>query len=391
MTKAMISLVGDQVVPNLMGVVKFAPEHIFLMHTGAPRFLPLVENMKAYFGKLMPTAEISAIVVSATSPEEVREKCRSIAGAYGAANTLVNATGGTKLMAFGALQAGYEADISVFYVDTAQGKIISIGNASLDIKDEGSLPKLTVYDFLGAGGIRILDDATEEAMQLRDKLEVLAENVLGQFERWTETMKYLSEAGKTGYDAEVLNFSGPLKVKSASRQIIECRFDILAEYAKLGFIHDLKITANNICFSYPNKESHDLVRNKGKLLELLVFYKIKSMGGNDDVRTGVRYHWGNSNSPEMNNEIDVLVSRASRLYCIECKSGVHNAKSSELSQLKDKAAKIGGVFAQKVFVLNDLYGTRTGLEIRAQENDIAVIKISQLLTNPKEALGKILV
>lgn len=180
MVKAMICLVGDQTIPNLMGVKKFRPENIFLLHTRESRFLPLVQNMAEYFTQLIPGCRIETVEVDASNDDETRGRCRWIIRECGPENTIINVTGGTKLMAFGALQAGYETGTRMIYVDTRQNRFLQIGDTRVSFPGGFGLPKLTTADFLGIGGIKVSRDFTEEAILLRSRLEPLAQKVFAR-------------------------------------------------------------------------------------------------------------------------------------------------------------------------------------------------------------------
>ncbi|GAB4263932.1 Card1-like endonuclease domain-containing protein [Thermincola ferriacetica] len=379
MVKAMICLIGDQTIPNLMGVKKFRPEKIFLLHTRESRFIPLVQNMTEYFTQLIPGCRIETVEVDASNDDETRGRCRMIIRECGPENTLINVTGGTKLMAFGALQAGHETGTRMIYVDTRQDRFLQIGDTQVSFPGGCSLPTLTTADFLGVGGIKVSRDFTEEAVLLRNRLEPLAHKVFARINEWSITMTYLQEAAKKHYDPVSLRFCAPGIIRLNARKVFECDEGILSDYADAGLIRDLCAEKGSVSFQFCGKTEHDLVMKKGILAECLVFYAVRRFGGNDDVRIGLEYVWGTDPNHGIKNEIDVLVARRGRLYCFECKSGgTEKIQATDLSKLNEQAERIGGVFVNKVFVINGHRKIGGELAKRAVEEGIKILKITDL-------------
>lgn len=204
------------------------------------------------------------------------------------------------------------------------------------------------------------------------------------------TMSYLQEAVKKYYDPITLRFCAPDVMSLNAYKVFECDEGILREYEDAGLIRDLCCKKGSVSFEFCGKMEHDLVMKKGILAECFVFYAVKRFGGNDDVRIGLEYLWGSGLNHGIKNEIDVLVSRGGRLYCFECKSGgIEKIQAADLSKLNDKAEKIGGVFVNKVFVVNGHQKIGREIAKRAVEGRINILRITDLHKDYIKALKDI--
>ncbi len=94
--------------------------------------------------------------------------------------------------------------------------------------------------------------------------------------------------------------------KNYPREIIE---EILKEAKIIDFINDEGFT----CTSF---EAYDLISAEGRLLEILVYYALKTSGMFDDVATSISVNWDDYSR----NELDLIVTKGFRCAVIECKA-----------------------------------------------------------------------
>src|SRR5690606_23819372 len=107
-------------------------------------------------------------------------------------------------------------------------------------------------------------------------------------------------------------------------------------------------------FSFADKQTKDDILNKGLWLEHFVYSTIDEIGGYDDLQAGIQFSWAASDrkvSPR--NELDVICSRSSQLYCISCKAGSNLDMPKILNEIKQYSEVLGGIFYKAALVLTE--------------------------------------
>lgn len=95
----------------------------------------------------------------------------------------------------------------------------------------------------------------------------------------------------------------------------------MQELNRLGFIQDLRLKDRHASFRYADQVAKTMLMNLGLWLEYHVYVTIKQLLEQgalqaDDVRAGVVLNWDAAEPSENSviNEIDVMVTRASKLF-----------------------------------------------------------------------------
>lgn len=112
-----------------------------------------------------------------------------------------------------------------------------------------------------------------------------------------------------------------------------------------------------------------LLQKQGNALEMYTYIAAKSTLFFDDGQSGVVIDW--KGRREVENEIDVFLTKGFMGYFISCKNGI--ADSDELYKLSVVARRFGGKYAKKILVLTHFEPDQSFME-RAKELDIKVIK-----------------
>lgn len=120
---------------------------------------------------------------------------------------------------------------------------------------------------------------------------------------------------------------------------------------------------------YKNSLVKYLLSRQGTALEMYTFICAKASGCFDDGQSGALLDW--KGKREVENEIDVLLTRGLEGYFISCKNGMTD--SSELYKLNTVATRFGGRYAKKILVLSFFEPDRSFVE-RAEELGIRIIK-----------------
>ncbi|MFZ1753942.1 MAG: hypothetical protein WBO46_01620 [Caldilineaceae bacterium] len=114
--RPMIMLAGEQAAPNLLPVRHYQPSQVLLLHSAFPRSQQTAENVRS----LLAEYQVKLISVNAYEPYEIYQALKSHAGTLSGA--LLNVTGGTKPMSFGALLYSLHMQITPFYVRSQQSR-----------------------------------------------------------------------------------------------------------------------------------------------------------------------------------------------------------------------------------------------------------------------------
>lgn len=112
-----------------------------------------------------------------------------------------------------------------------------------------------------------------------------------------------------------------------------------------------------------------LLAKQGTALEMYTFISAKATGFFNDGQSGVLIDW--KGRREVENEIDVLLTRGAVGYFISCKNGM--VDSDELYKLSTVANRFGGRYAKKILVLSYFEPDKSFMN-RADELGIKVIK-----------------
>lgn len=374
----MIALVSEQAIPNLMAAVKLKPSSIHLLFTQDLKIQKTYKNLKSYLNTRIPGIRVYEHLVDAKEPDSTHQVIKSILSETKEMDHVINVTGGTKLMALGAYQAGIEGHCGIIYVDTAQNKFLNLGSFTADFPGGPSLPRLKVDDFIGLYGAQIKHEKTSQGYSNLNCYKPLVESLISDPKSWEETLNYFNVAKGRYLHNYTLAFKGSKKITGPNRKKFRCFPSILYAYKKAKMIKDLTIHQAEISFKFMSPKAQDFILRKGTPLELFTFYKILELTNVDDLRLDVEYLWGGyiGEKADIKNEIDVMVSAGSRLVCFSCKSGAFT--TADLIEIDAHAQRLGGVFAGKVLVLGTQLLHSSNLRSRAKEMGIKIIDIEDI-------------
>lgn len=111
-----ISLIGEQNLPNLLPILHLKPERVVLVWTDFTK-----ETAVRLTRLIQDKTEVIPLVVDAYDIDKSRQRILDIARSFPATDIMVNFTGGTKMMSLAAYQAAIELNAPIFYVQS-QGK-----------------------------------------------------------------------------------------------------------------------------------------------------------------------------------------------------------------------------------------------------------------------------
>lgn len=332
-----LGIVSDQALANLIPALVERPDKTYLVATeeiegrGLPLRLRRVfqsKGVKAEIIRGAPDAGLESILEFARS--KVAERLQKI---HPTAEIVLNATGGTKLMALGFVEVFRDHGARIIYTDTAHRRIETLpvpGQAH-----GSSIPMVNVLDvetYLAAQGFEIgcarSDDPEwiEDAAKRRTAAEFLAERIK---ERSVQNLVgALNGLAHKALDKQRKLVVPKQTLESDPRTPWPELLDRLQEFGLLRWAGRRVefLDAGGTRFLH------------GDWLEEYAWHVLRDEHP-FDVRLGVEGRWDAAHAA--NNEFDVLATRMNELLFIECKTLKHGEEDARDADLLYKVDSLG--------------------------------------------------
>lgn len=350
---------SDQPIPNLTTALQFKPNLIVLLKTkemeDKARLLEDVLKNKKF--------DVQSEIIEAYEINNVIRVSESLINKYKNSRISLNITGGTKIGTLGTFQAFYTQNKPIFYVNTNDNKIIELSPEDIEYDINVSI---SIKDYLAVYGFIINSSVKDDSYIFRRK------QLTSHFVHNPEII------GELNYKLHAFDEKTPLPVTADIS--IDSKLESL-----LGLLDgDTMIRKGKLHIT--NYE--DLRYLKGIWLEEHI-YMIAKGSGADEVRLNVVGKWVTDSKHQPKNELDVLISKGTRLFYISCKTANPNRKLSaqdgegigreylyELDSISDKAF---GLFGKKMLAsarkIEDPY-----VKERAHIMDIKVVDGKDIIT-----------
>jgi hypothetical protein len=253
---------------------------------------------------------------------------------------ILNATGGTKIMAFAAFEVFRERGKPILYVDTQDKRIDILSPERKKIEFRGVM-KARAY--LAAYGQYIISETTRSDIpKAHDAITGAIINDMGNHERGVGLLNK--------YAAPYRNArTFPLEIEISPEDLESGEFQSITS---LFATHNM-LVLNEKSITFPSLPSVEFA--SGGWLEEHVFNVVSSLPVTD-LRMGVKVKWDEQGPKPPTNEYDVLFTHHDQLYLIECKTkrfeGTDRGAGNEdpiykLESLKDTA---GGLYGKGMLV-----------------------------------------
>lgn len=369
MEHVMIALVSNQrmqnIIPILQGEIKFKRLWLVQSTDAESSESRLAQAVKNTFDVLNNIIEVKLArqSVNAYSVDESKAVVAGLAYAEKANVTIVNFTGGTKLMSIGAFLAAKEAGVDTIYVDTDNERILCF-DPSGQVKEQkfDLRGRLSTATYLRAHAELVEEDRTSR-QKLPHNAVAAAQELLNIWPRCKDTLEKLGSAvssGMRGCENHVLD-----------NQVVE----ILAKHQ---LVQEIKV--NNKVGWEATSIGRPFVT--GKWLEAMVEHLLKDSNLFDEVSVNLCI-------AGIENELDIVALSNGQLAIIECKSGSLGGQTT-LNKLEAIRGRFG-TFTRSFFVTS-----RQDEEVdpsfrkRASKNGVRLIITSEnLLQIAQEIKGRI--
>jgi hypothetical protein len=330
--KTMVCLVSEQVMQNVLPVLMYIPEKVYLLATEKTEYIAL--NLKIFFeSKNIKTFLIKKI--DAYDIIKISEAVQEILSVEDD-TIMLNATGGTKIMALAAYSSFVGNGLPVIYCDTEHKCILHL---SPEIKTELLKADLTIDDYLNAHGYRIKSEAEPDENHIEFFKDLLLNNMVAKFVAFTRNVRkaYSSNINTTVQDKSFYC------QKTTSGFHLHTLFNGKKKYK----FNDYKFFSGNWLESFVHFSLMNIPKIKLKLNVAIVSHN------------GVE------------NEVDVIALHDYKLKLFSCKSG--KSENEAIFEVETLRKLAGGTFGAGIAVVSDNKGSSASFNQRASEIGIIVI------------------
>lgn len=349
-------LVSEQPLPNLLAALAVKPDRVVLLQSASKRFDTVVRNLRraSESAGLRHATHPLALASPNPTPDDVIAALDACPTEW--RPTLLNLTGGTKLMAFGAQTWAARHATPAFYVDTAGKRFIQVGEHPLP-----PLPELTATArtldlslVLAAHGIptdKLTGHAPTPAELTFGRAAAAAWQNLDACRSWLDQLRghWFIQAGRYAHHEA---WRTPVAIPPAAASLAEA-----AAAAGWGLID----SAGRFVPQFPLPVARDktareagvsaLLKNlEGGWFELLVADQMTTSGHFRDLRWSVESSRADLGLGE--NDLVGLDQRTLSPVFVSCKSSTSLTKPLEhIFSLQQRATHFGGTFATAVLCI----------------------------------------
>lgn len=357
--KTLINIVGKYNHYSILAAFNLKPQNVVFLR-GKEDWENYV-NTKACIEERQPGIRFEEHVLKEENPLELEQFFQQ----YDQEDTILNLSGGSKLMGLLCFQAIQGSRITGIYIDNDKGQILKI-NKELEVLKPINT-ELKVEDIICSTGAEIIKNSTElyEKKEFKGLVEYMIEN----YDMWKLVKDILR------HSQFVKQFvMQPLYIEIMSKRLSYIQMKALEKFLKE--LADRKLIVNfsfyydHIEFTFADRESKSFVMTTGCWLEALTYRSIRETKEVSDTISGMLFVW--AEELEVHNELDVVAAVDSHLVCISCKDTA-NYDVEDLNELEVYAEHLGGRKVTKILVSTHLPERGEMICQRAEEMNIHLV------------------
>lgn len=338
MNRIHVCLVSGQPIPNLipLRMDELRPDKIVLLVSPAMKVqADRLERVIRTWGVLTEKKPIAPYNLKAA-----RETCMNLLVQYEKEDVILNATGGTKIMAFAAFEVFREMGRTILYVDTQDKRIDILSPVEKRIEFKSVMK---VRPYLAAYGQNIT--AGDVKREISAAHSNVFHEIIKNLGKLDEGISLLNKNASQYLGLRTFPFISETRQEEFENETFRSVLDL--------FSHHKIVEVDNGTIVYPTLESVEFAA--GGWLEEYVYTVVSSLHPTD-VRMRAKVQWDFNRSGAPDNEYDVVFTMYNRLYLIECKTKRFVGRDIEhkgddpvykLDSLRDAA---GGLFGKGMLV-----------------------------------------
>ena len=361
----LVHLVSEQTLQNLLPLLALRPDKVIQIRSADPRFARAAQSLKNAVAELARTPSYRGFapeffdeVIDEASPSLDRTR-RKVGGALALwPGAVVNLTGGTKLMSIGAWMAAEYQHEPVIYCDTQERRFVIEGKGRPPAlaSFEEVAASLTVESVLAAAGLDPAQFHFDPTPAAHRAFAAEAGRAAAAWSPWIaseierffdpQTKKVLAK-GKIRSELERPIGLPPENLLPATRTAVAA--GVFREAFGVLFLAPNPATFTGNSEGRRNAAEDNLRLLQGGWFELVVEQSLVATGHFTEVRRGLA-----TDRDTALGETDFVAfdPRSVCLVAVSCKTGDQHLRPLEhLSELHDRARRLGGTFARAALVL----------------------------------------
>lgn len=340
-----VEFFDEEALDNALGALLMKPDRLVVLSCKA-NCTGFIEALGKILKKRNIETEIIAEKVDPSGIETAREKLEEIAKRFPDCSFDVSGGNDIMLVAIGEIAKKY--NLPLHCVNVKEQTVTAVNS---DRKYETQPVKFTVDELIDLHGGRCSNESREREACLWER------NF--ESERDIEKVWEICKKDPGAWNGAM----GKTKGRS------DRSATVWAKLKKAGLVHGV---GEGVKFK--NNLVKYLISRQGTALEMYTFICAKASNYFDDGQSGALLDW--KGRREVENEIDVLLTKGAIGYFISCKNGM--VDSSELYKLNTVASRFGGRYAKKILVISFFEPDMSFMK-RAEEMGIKVVKNVRLL------------
>lgn len=378
--KTLINLIDEFNDHNIIASLTLNPEKIVFIYGDYKDETNIFKNIKNYLKDKLPDTEVIGVAIDKLNQEKI---CREL-GAYKGSDTIVNISGGSKLMSLVAYKTSKKYSMESIFIDLDNEKILRLTNRQI-VKLDANFIKLEVKDFIASTGGKIISDSTELYSDI--KVQQYVDYIIKNYDTWNDLKKIIRNSNIIIHNKFMMDTAN-------------INLDNLGEYQKrklkgflnrlkeLNLLHVSRVDRNKIIVKFKSIEAKTILFKTGTWLEVLVYRILREIKEINDVESGVLFLWDDEVN-SVKNEVDVVAVSKSRLIYVSCKD-TEKYDEDTLNELNVYAEKLGGEDAKKILVATKESYKRSVVR-RAEEMRIEIVIFNGNVDSLRKKLNKIII
>ncbi len=339
MNRIHICLVSGQPIPNLIPIrmEELRPEKVVLLVS--PDMKAQAERLESVINDWGIKTEKEPI--APFDLNEAREACMTILAKYEKEDVILNATGGTKIMAFAAFEVFREMGRPIIYVDT-QDKRIDVLSPEMQKMEFRSVMKVKQY--LASYGQYII--AEKPSSEFTGDHRAVTDEIIGNIGNYEKGIAVLNKIASRYLHIRTFPFDAYITHDDLDEEQFRSVVSLFSAQKILKFNKDNTITFSTL---------QNVEFASGGWLEEYA-YRIASSLNPVDIKMGVKIRWDLKKTEIPDNEYDVIFTFSNRLYLIECKTkrfqgwDVDHAGEESIYKLDSLRDAAGGLYGKGMLV-----------------------------------------
>lgn len=337
------------------------PRHIVYLATATGLHAGYYEDFADYILTDYPMVNIEARYVDDLSLDRLKDLFLSLPSLDG-----IHLCSSNGLLAHVASRAAEALRVPCYYTDLERDQILCLEGPGITTVKE-SVEGIDVSEYIDFAGGDIIRKTTmfNEDLLIRLITDFIAENQL----RWKRLKRLLGmKEIFIHHEEDRALVEAVLRKLDKSDYLL---FKWFKTYLKdIGYLKTKRSKDDNLILRFKSPEHKHFLFISGSWLETMTYKTVQVIEGIDDVESGVSFAW-DFEDDTVKNELDVLATYKSRLFCFSCKDS-SSYDVNVLNELSVYAQRLGGQNVTKVLVVTDL-PRKEGVLERAREMGVEVV------------------